>query len=89
MKHRICIFIRFSFNTKRAQPDKREIYKIFSGKLIKPKRKNLSVKGDEMLIGNEGKNLQTHEQKEFLYVNVPANHRSENSSENCRLVSIV
>ncbi|MBR0186531.1 MAG: hypothetical protein IJQ24_10940, partial [Synergistaceae bacterium] len=38
---------------------------------------------------NEGKNSQTQEQEEFLSVNVPENHQSENASEKCGLVSVV
>ncbi len=38
---------------------------------------------------NEGKNSQTQEQEEFLSVNVPDNHQSENASEKCGLVSVV
>ena len=35
------------------------------------------------------KNSQTQEQEEFLSVNVPDNHQSENASEKCGLVSVV
>ncbi len=38
---------------------------------------------------NEEKNSQTHEQEEFLSVNVPENHQSENASEKRGLVSVV
>ncbi len=36
----------------------------------------------------EEKKSQTQEQEEFLSVNVPDNHQSENASEKCGLVSV-
>ena len=47
------------------------------------------MNGGERLMMNEGKNSQTQEQEEFLSVNVPDNHQSENASEKCGLVSVV
>ena len=38
---------------------------------------------------DEEKKSQTQEQEEFLSVNVPDNHQSENASEKCGLVSVV
>ena len=62
-----------------------KIFKKLSGRT----RTNLSGKGGERLMINEEKNSQTREQEEFLSVNVPENHQSENASEKRGLVSVV